>query len=160
MRRLLAGIAIAGVALAGDADAQTATQVVRFQVNAVSQIAVSGNPTPMVVNSAVAGNAPTAVTSTGTRYAVTTNETNQKITASIDQPLPSGVSLEVNLAPPAGASSAGNVPLSTAGSDVVTGISNTAESALPITYRLIATPTASMSSPASRTVTLTIVAGT
>ena len=160
MRRLLVGVAVAGVAFTGDAGAQTATQVVRFQVNAVSQIAVTGNPSPMVINSATAGSAPTAVTSAGTRYAVTTNETNQKITASIDQPLPSGVSLEVNLAPPTGAASAGNVSLSTASADVVTGISNTASTALPITYRLVATPSALMSGPASRTVTYTVVAGT
>ena len=34
------------LALAGEARAQTATQVVRFQVNAVNQVAVSGSPAP------------------------------------------------------------------------------------------------------------------
>jgi hypothetical protein len=159
-RHLVAVGTIALLVSAHDACAQTATQVVQFQVNAVNQIAVTGSPAPMVINSATAGSAPTSVTAGGTSYAVTTNESNQKITASIDQPLPSGVTLEVSLAAPGGASSAGNVPLSTAGTDVVTGISSTAAAALPITYRLSATPVVQMSTPEARTVTFTIVSGT
>jgi hypothetical protein len=143
-----------------EARGQTATQVVHFQVNAINQLAVTGNPAPMVINSATAGSAPAAVTASGTSYGVTTNEQNQKITASLDQPMPSGVQLEVTLGAPAGAASAGAVPLTTAGADVVTGISSTTASSLPITYRLSATPSVNMSSPAARTVTLTIVAGT
>jgi len=123
-------------------------------------VAVSGSPTPLVINSAAAGSAPTSITGTGTSYAVTTNETNQKITASIDQPLPSGVTLEVTLAAPTGAASAGAVPLTTSGADVVTGISSSSASALPITYRLSATPTVQVGAPASRVVTFTIVSGT
>jgi hypothetical protein len=159
-RHLVAVGTITLLVSAHDARAQTATQVVQFQVNAVNQIAVTGSPAPMVINSATAGSAPTSVTTGGTSYAVTTNESNQKITASIDQLLPSGVTLEVSLAAPGGASSAGNVPLGTAGTDVVTGISSTAAAALPITYRLSATPAVQMSTPEARTVTFTIVSGT
>lgn len=151
---------IALALLAGTASAQTATQVVHFQVNPVNQLGVSGSPPPMVINSATAGSAPTSVTATGTSYAVTTNEANKKITASIDQPMPSGVTLEVSLTPPSGAASAGDMALSTAGTDLVTGISSVAASALPITYRLSATPQVQMASQASRTVTFTIVSGT
>jgi hypothetical protein len=160
LRIVFAGAAAAIVAPCLSASAQTATQIVRFQVNAVNQLAVTGNPSPLVVNTATAGSAPTAATSSGTSYAITTNEPNQKITASIDQPMPSGLALEVSLAAPAGASSAGNVQLGTASSDVVTGIANTASASLPITYRLLATPAAQVVGPSSRTVTLTIVAGT
>lgn len=140
--------------------AQTATQVVRFEVNPINQIAVSGNPAPMTISTATAGSAPTSVTAGGTSYAITTNESNQKITASLDQTLPSGVTLEISLAAPTGAASAGAIALSTAGADVVTGISSTAAVSLPITYRLSATPAVQMSSPAARTVTFTIVSGT
>jgi len=142
------------------ADAQTATQVVRFQVNAVSQIGVSGGPVSMVISSAVAGSTPTSVTSSGSTYAITTNELNQKITASLDQSLPAGVTLEVALAAPDGAASAGSVALQTVGADVVTGISRTLGSSLPITYRLSATPAVQISEPAARIVTFTIVSGT
>lgn len=160
LRRLVVCGMVGLIGLAHEVTAQTATQVVRFQVNAVNQLAVTGSPAPMVINSATAGNAPTSVTGSGTSYGITTNEVNQKITASLDQPLPSGVTLEVTLAAPAGAASAGAKPLSTAAADVVTGISSTSASSLPIVYRLSATPAVHMSAPASRTVTLTIVAGT
>jgi hypothetical protein len=157
LRKLTVGVA--AIAFAGVAEAQTATQVVQFQVNAINQIAVTGSVSPMVINSATAGSAPASVTSTGSTYAISTNESNQKITASIDQPMPSGVQLEVALVAPGGASSAGNVTLGTASADLVTGISSTAASSLPITYRLSATPIAQVS-PSTRTVTFTIVAGT
>lgn len=152
-------IAIAHAMGARDAGGQSATQIVRFQVNAVNQIAISGNPSPMAITSATAGAGLTSVTATGTSYAVTTNESNQKITASINQDMPTGVTLEVSLEAPSGASSAGTVQLGTAGVDVVTGISSTASSALPIMYRLNATPQVQLA-PTSRTVTFTIVAGT
>lgn len=145
-------------ALPAAAAAQSATQTVRFQVNAVNQIAVSGSPAPLVVSTANAGSEPTSATSTGTSYAITTNETNQKITASIDQPMPAGVSLAISLGAPSGASSAGSVPLGTSGADLVTGISSTAASALPIAYTLNASTQAQIG-PTSRTVTFTIVAG-
>ena len=158
--RVLVATVATLLAFGRDGVAQTATQMVRFQVNAINQVAVSASPAPLVINSAAAGSAPTSITGTGTSYAVTTNETNQKITASIDQALPSGVTLEVTLAAPTGASSAGAVPLTTSGADVVTGISSSSASALPITYRLSATPTVQMGAPASRVVTFTIVSGT
>ena len=153
-------VTVAALAAPVSVDAQSATQVVRFQVNAINQIAVSGNPAPLVLNSAAAGSAPTSVTANGSTYAITTNEANQKITASIDQALPIGVTLDVTLAAPAGAASIASVPLSTSGADVVTGISSVAAGALPITYRLSATPTVQMAAPAARTVTFTIVSGT
>jgi len=153
--------AVAGfVALAASsAAAQTATQVVNFRVDAVSQLAVSGNPAPLVVNMAIAGQEPTSASASTTTYAISTNELNQKIVASINQDMPSGTNLEVALAAPAGAASRGTVALATAGTDVVTGISTTATSALPITYRLSASATAHVVSTA-RTVTYTIVSGT
>jgi hypothetical protein len=139
--------------------AQSATQVVQFQVTAVNQIAVSGDPSPLVIVTATAGSAPTSVVGTGTSYAITTNESNKKITASLDQPMPTGITLEVALAAPTGAVTSGSVVLGTAGADVVTGITAMAASSLPITYRLSATPAVHMPTPASRTVTFTIVSG-
>ena len=158
LRLALAG-AIAAIVPVADAHAQTATQVVRFEVNAINLIGVSGTPAPLVINTATAGAAAASVTAGGTSYAVTTNESNKKITASVNQALPAGVTLEVQLAAPSGASSADYVQLGTSSADVVTGISSTTASSLPITYRLSATPTVQMSAQA-RTVTFTIVSGT
>jgi hypothetical protein len=159
MRRSME-IAVGSIALvAGSAAAQTATQVVNFRVDPVSHLAVSGNPAPLIVSAAVAGGTPTASTASNTTYSISTNELNQKIVASLNQPLPPGIDLEVTLGAPAGASSRGAIPLATAAADLVTGISTTASSALPMTYRLTAAVTASVTS-ATRTVTYTIVSGT
>lgn len=150
---------LAGVLLAAEADAQTATQVVQFQVTAINQIGVTGAPPPLVIQTATAGSAPTSVSESGGSYAITTNEANKKITASLDEPLPTGVRLEISLAAPEGAISAGDVSLSIAAADVVTGISTLAASALAITYRLSADAAVGMAAPATRTVTFTIVSG-
>ncbi|MDB4889962.1 MAG: hypothetical protein JWL61_1817 [Gemmatimonadetes bacterium] len=74
---LLALVAFGAVS----ASAQTATQTVTFQVNAINQIAFVGSPS-LTITTAVAGAAPTSVTAAGT-WAVTTNQTGAKITASI-----------------------------------------------------------------------------
>ena len=152
-------VGLAALVVARSTSAQTATQVVHFRVDPVNQLAVSGNPAPLVVSAAIAGAAPTSVSASTSTYAISTNESNQKIVASLDQSLPLGLGLHVQLAAPAGATSRGSVALATAAADVVTGISSTASSALAITYSLDASHIAGVTS-ATRTVTYTIVAGT
>jgi hypothetical protein len=147
----------ASVFAAKDASAQTATQTVSYEVAAVDQISVAGSPS-LVVNSATAGNALNSATAGGT-YAVTTNGTNRKITASIDTNMPSGVTLTVSLGAPTGASSAGTVTLSTTAQDVVTGITTVNESGLSIGYGLSAAITAGVVAAGNKTVTYTITAG-
>lgn len=149
-------IAAAGFA-ATDASAQTATQSVSYEVAAVDQISVAGSPS-LVVNSATAGSGLTSATAAGT-YAVTTNGTNRKITASIDSNMPSGVTLTVSLGAPTGATSAGTVTLSTTAQDVVTGITTVNQSGLSIGYGLAADITAGVVPAGNKTVTYTITAG-
>ena len=154
--RILATLALLGAATA--ASAQTATQVVTFQVDAINQIAFSGSPS-LVVNTATAGSNPTASTSAAS-WAVTTNQTGSKITASIGSNMPAGLTLSVNLAAPAGASSAGAQSLSTVAVDLVTSITMLAQGALGVTYTLDATAAAGVVASTSRTVTYTITGGT
>jgi len=154
--RILATLALLGAATA--ASAQTATQTVTFQVDAINQIAFSGSPS-LVVNSATAGSNPTASTSAAS-WAVTTNQTGSKITASIGSNMPAGLTLSVNLAAPAGASSAGAQSLSTVAVDLVTTITMLAQGALGVTYTLDATAAAGVVASTSRTVTYTITGGT
>lgn len=145
-------------AFGGRASAQaTATQDVSYEVQAVSQLSFSGSPS-LTIAAATAGSAPTSVTANAT-YAVTTNETDRKITAQIDSDMPSGVSLSVSLAAPSGGTSAGAVSLSTVAQDVVTGISTLNASGLGVTYSLSATSAAGVVPAGSRTVTYTILAG-
>ena len=78
--RILATMALlAGAASA--ASAQTANQTVTFQVDAINQIAFVGSPS-LVINTATAGSNPTSATAAAT-WAVTTNQSGAKITASI-----------------------------------------------------------------------------
>jgi hypothetical protein len=156
--RLRCAILPLALAFARIAEGQNATQTVTFQVDAINQIAFTGSPS-LVVNTAVAGNAPNNATSAVT-WAVTTNQANAKITASLNANVPANVTLTVSLAPPTGATSAGAQSLSTTSVDLVTGITRLAESALAVTYTLSATAAAGVVASTTRTVTYTITGGT
>ena len=140
------------------ASAQTATQNVSFQVDAINQISFAGSPS-LTINTATAGSNPTSATANAT-WAVTTNQSGAKVTASINSAMPSGVTLSVNLSAPAGASSAGAQSLSTTAVDVVTSITKLAQSGITAAYSLDATPVAGVVSSTTRTVTYTITGGT
>jgi hypothetical protein len=144
--------------LGGTAAAQSGTQTLSFQVDAINQIAFTGNPS-LVVNSASAGSNPSAAT-TSVTWAVTTNQSNAKITGSLNAALPANVTLTVDLAAPTGGTSAGAQPLGTTAVDLVTAITRVAEGALGVTYTLSATAAAGVVASTTRTVTYTITGGT
>ena len=145
-------------AAATTASAQTATQTVTFQVDAINQVAVSGTPT-LTISAAVAGGAPTSATSTGNTWAVTTNQSGAKITASIGSPMPTGVTLSASMAAPSGGTSAGYQALGTTAVDLVTGITKLNASGLSLDYKLDATTAAGTLSSTTRVVTYTITGG-
>src|ERR1700758_843522 len=88
--RRLGVTAAAAMMISRGAQAQTATQVVTFQVDPVNQIAMSGSPS-LLVNMATPGGAPTSVQTTAAQWAVTTNQSGAKITASIASAMPTGL---------------------------------------------------------------------
>jgi CheY-like chemotaxis protein len=145
-------------AAATTATAQTATQTVTFQVDAINQVAVSGTPT-LTISAAVAGGAPTSATSTGNTWAVTTNQSGAKITASIGAAMPTGVTLSASMAAPSGGTSAGYQALGTTAIDLVTGITKLNASGLSLDYKLDATTAAGTLSSTTRVVTYTITGG-
>lgn len=147
---LLAAAALA----ARDASAQSATQTLTYEVAPVDQLSVTGAPT-LVANSAIAGSNLAQVNATAA-YAITTNGTNRKITASLDSNLPTGMTLRVSLAAPVGATSSGMVHLDATPRDVVTGITRRYQANLPIQYNLSADVTAGVVPAGNRTVTFTI----
>lgn len=151
---VIAGLG-AGVAFAG----AEATQTVTYEVQAINELAVSSSTVSLTVNSATAGSAPNAVTNTATTYDITTNETNRKITGALNTAMPSGVTLSVTLGAPEGATSAGKTALTNTAADLVTGISTLNETGKAISYELAATSAAGVVPSASKTVTLTITAG-
>jgi DNA-binding response OmpR family regulator len=146
------------MAAAVSAKAQTATQTVTFQVDAINQVAVSGAPS-LHITAAVAGGAPTTATSSGNTWAVTTNQSGAKITASIGSAMPTGVTLSANLAAPAGATTGGLLALGTTAVDMVTSITKLNASSLALTYQLDATSAAGVISSTTRVVTYTITGG-
>jgi len=137
----------------------TATQTVTYEVTAINEISVSGDPGHLIIDSATAGSQPTGATDATTTYAITTNGTNMKITGAIDEAMGTGLTLKVNLAAPTGGTSSGDVTLAATAADLVTGITGLAESGKTITYTLSATLAASIAS-GSKTVTFTLTSGT
>jgi len=159
MRRAVVLVSL--LALVGSAAlaANTANQTVTFQVSAINEISVSGNPGALTVSTATAGAEPDQVTDASTTYNLTTNGNNKKITGALDTAMPADVTLKVNLAAPTGGTSAGDVTLSATAQNLVTGISKKAEGTKGITYKLSATVAAGVVSQATRTVTLTVTDG-
>lgn len=147
---------LALTAFTGDVSAQTATAT--YEVKAIEQMAVSGNPAALVIDNAT--KLENGVTDASTTWDVTSNLTGTKVTGAIDLAMPTDVTLTVNLTGPTGATSNGAVSLSTTAAALVTDITKVQESALTVTYGLKATPSAGVLASATRTVTYTITAGT
>ena len=156
--RSAAALALMTLAVAGTAGAQN--QTINFSVAAINQLALSGNTVTLNIVSATAGSNPTQATDNASTWAVTTNQSGAKISASIASAMPAGLTLSVNLAAPAGATSAGAQALGTSAVDLVTGLTKQAASGLGVTYTLDATAAAGVVASSSRVVTYTITGGT
>jgi hypothetical protein len=159
MHKLLVVILVVGLAC-GVACAQpdwgTATQTVNFVIPEINALTVSGDPGTLTIVAPTAGNLPEVVSDATTSYALTTNDQyGAIITASLDQAMPTGAVLTVNLTAPTGATSNGDVTLSAVPHTVVHGLSQIASSGNTITYKLDAS---ALPVPAnsSRTVTFTL----
>jgi hypothetical protein len=139
--------------------AQSTTQTVSFSISAINEIAFVGAPS-LTVTAAVPGAGPSSVTDATATWAVTTNQSGAKITASIPAVMPAGLTLSSSLSPPAGAASSGFQALGTVAVDLVTGITKVAQGLMVVTYRLDATAAAGVVSAGSRIVTYTITGGT
>ena len=158
-RRVLAALTPLVFLLPRPAGAQKATQTLTFAINAINQIAFVGTPA-LTISTAAAGAAPTSATDATATWAVTTNQTGAKITASIPTAMPAGLTLSVNLTAPTGATSAAYKALSTTATDLVTGVTRIAQGSLGVFYMLDATPAAGVVASATRVVTYTITGGT
>ena len=154
-------IVIAGItAFATSAAAQTATQDVTYSVSAINQISVSATAYTLAVTTATAGSAPTAASSSGLTWAITTNEDDRKVTAQLDANMPANVTLTANMTAPSSGVSGGAKALSlTTAQEMVTSIDKQEASGLSLVYTLSATTAAGVVSSGTRTVTYTIVAG-
>ena len=139
-------VALAAAANRLDAQQQV-TQTVRIEVIAVNHATATAMTVP------VRPRATSAAVANG-NLSLTTSEANQKITASLDRALPSGMVLSVAVAAPSGAESAGQTALrSDTASDVVTGMptgdtksmavqltASGGEAARVVTYTIVSAP--------------------
>jgi len=154
------GILITTIAAAGlqILNAQSiATQSVTLQVQAVTKIAVSGNPGAMIITDAIAGSDLTAVSDNSTSYSITTNTDNMKIVGSISAAMPAGTQLTLQLASSKGIS-LGSMDISNALSpvDLVTGVSKGSDQGQSISYVFSANADVPSIPSDSRVITLTL----
>lgn len=147
---------MAGMASAAGAQ----TQTVNFEVKPINQFSITSTAVTLTIITATAGSDPTPVSDATSVWAVTTNQTNAKISANIPTDMPAGVTLAVQLAAPAGATSTSKNLASGAAQDLVTGITTLKANALPVTYTLSATAAAGVIPAGSRVVTYTMTPGT
>jgi len=145
-------LGVCGTAFAASSAAQTVT----YQVSAINEISVSGNPGALIVSAATAGSQPTAVTDATTTYAITTNGSAKRITGVLNTVMGTGLSLKVTLTAPSTGTSAGQVTLTAGALSLVTAIGAVAESGIAISYEFSATAAAGVVSSATKTVTLTV----
>lgn len=139
------------------ADTDSDLQAVGYEVTAVNLIDVSGTPS-LTVNTTVGdeAGADLAVDTAAASYDITTNGTNMKITAILGSAMPSGVTLSATVTAPTGGSGGVKTGLSTTAADVVTGITQVAETGIAIEYELDAELSAGVVTSDSVNVTYTI----
>jgi hypothetical protein len=144
-------------ALWAQTDGSSVTQSVTIEVKPITKITVTGNPNALVISDAVAGGALSSVSDNHTAYSLTTNLDNMKIVASINDQMPAGTQLKVQLSS-SKAESAGSVDLSNATTpvDVVTGISRCSDTNQSINYTFAANADVGEIPTQARVVTLTL----
>jgi hypothetical protein len=123
-------------------------------------IAVSGDPGALTVHSAMAGKEPDPASESTTTYALTTTAANQKIVARLDAPLPEGMTLTIRLSAPPGATSLGQVTMTTTDQAIVVDLPAPGTyTGLAIVYTLTARVAAGSVPPLTRAVTLGVADG-
>ena len=146
-------VMLSGMAMAGN----TANQTVGFEVGPIAELSVSGNPGLLNVHTATAGQNPDPAADTSTTYALTSNLSHARITASLDANMPTHVELDLHLDGQGVGFSFGWVPLSEFGQTVLSNIEPVSSGGHEIDYLLLAAADASVIFDGSRTVTLTLV---
>jgi len=143
---------LTGTSYAADNDTATVT----MEISAINEIAVSGNPSALLINSASLGSGPQSVNDTTTSYSLTTNETTQKITGSLDSDMPAETTLTIDLLAPSGGVSAGPTIMTSSAQDLVTSIETVNQAGIQISYTFGATSDAGIIASFQRVVTYTL----
>ena len=125
---------------------------------AEGQTVTLGGGTPTVhITTAVAGSAPTTVSTTTTTLAYTNDNTGTKVLrARLASALPAGVTLQVSVSTPSGSTSLGFVTLTTSYQNLTGTIAKNASGTVNITHRLSATSAAGVQAASTRQITFQI----
>ncbi len=141
------------VSVSGIAGAQT--QTLNINVAKIVQFAFNASAVSLTISTATAGVDPAPATGSST-WALTNNTSNALLSASLDSPMPTGMTLSVLLGVPTGSTSA-TVSL-TGVSQQVADLTKSAAAGLGVTYTLTA-PASAGNYVGTRVVTYTVVAG-
>ncbi len=160
MLRLLSSLWLAaiGCAIVSAQTSATATQTLTLEVRRIASLSVSGDPQPLTITDATAGDVLLQqVEDHSTTYSMTTNASNMKVAVSLDAPMPEGTRLFVELAAASGVSN-GRVDISQAVSpvDAITGIGTGSVTDQQIVYVFEADAEREVLEPQTRTVILTL----
>ena len=138
LRKGLLGLALWGGLMGDTAQAQSPTSVRTLDLQIAETSAVTLTDTPTITLSAP-GRTVQAPAGTAT-YTLTTNtEAPQALRASLDEPLPPGLTVEVALEAPPGAASDGWTALSTDPAQVLHSLQSVRASERPVRYRATGT---------------------
>ena len=138
LRRSLLGLVLWAGLLGGTAQAQspTAARTFALQVAETSAVTLTGTPTLTLPAPGRTVQAPEGTAS----YTLTTNtEAPQELRASLEEPLPPGLTVEVAFEAPPGASPDGWTALSTTPAPVLHGLQSVQANERPVRYRATAT---------------------
>ena len=139
------------------------TALIAVAINLVVSTTASGQSLSiagdvvLVINSVNSVGGGLASDTQSTTYSIINALGNKKLVGRLNSAMPANTTLKVQLAPPPGAVSAGQVTLSAADQTLVTGIGTVVEPALDITFTLTATVNAARTNAATKTVTLTLI---
>lgn len=126
-----------------------------FEVEPLNQMGQILGPSPFFYVSGKTGSSSSVINT----YSIATNEINKKISAFLDNNMPIGTELTINMSPPSGARSMGTLPLSATPIDLVIEISKVSEEELSLVYTFTVTAKAGVISGATRVVFFTLTDG-
>lgn len=154
----LVGLLALGLTVGAVMAADTADQTVNYEVQAINELNIDDASVTLTVSTATAGAQPDDATDSST-YDITTNAgaAAKMITGALNEALPTGLTLTINMTAPSGATSGGAMPVSNSPVNLVTLIDSVAQADIAIAYSLTATVAAGVVSSTSKTLTLTIV---
>ena len=154
---LICGLLLTSGAVQAQSGRASVQQHITIEVRPITAISVTGNPQALIIKEIPTGKNYTTVTDENTSYSVLTNRENMRIVASINQPMPFGTKLMIDLESSKGMS-AGMVDISEALTPVtaVSGVGHGSDRQKTIRYSFAANSNAGDIGMDSRIVTLTV----